>query len=74
MAKDPLHKTIQPAKSPKKVEEILNNNYKETVSTGTEGPEQVHVCVGCSRVSPQAESRVFNGAGFSWPGEVLTKH
>lgn len=76
MAKGPLHETIQPAKSHKNAEGILKNNYKETsVSIGTEeGAEQVHVCVGCSRVSPQAESQVFNRAGFSWPGEVLTKH
>lgn len=67
--------SMKPAKPHKNVEGILQNNYKQTVSTGTEkGPDQIHVCVGCTRVSPQAESRAFNAAGFRWPGEVLTKH
>lgn len=75
VAKGPLQETYQPEKSHKNVEGILKNNYKEIVGIGTEeGPEQVHVCAGCTRVSPQGESRVFNEAGFSWPGEVLTKH
>lgn len=57
MAKGPLHETLQPAKSHKNVEGILQSNYKETVSTGTEKePDQLHVCVGCAKVSPQAES------------------
>lgn len=55
MAKGPLHETIQPAKSHKNAEGILQSNYKKSVSTGTEkGPDQVGVCVGCARGSPQA--------------------
>lgn len=57
MAKGPLHETNQPAKSHKNVEGILQSNYEETVSVGTERrPDQLHVCVGCARVPPQAES------------------
>lgn len=74
MAKGPLHETIQPAKSHKNVEGILQSNYKETVSIGAEKGADQHVCVGCARVSPQAVHKVFSEAGFTWPGEVLTKH
>lgn len=57
MAKGPLHETNQPAKSHKNVEGILQSNYEETVSVGTERrPDQLRVCVGCARVPPQAES------------------
>lgn len=62
MAKGPLDETNQPAKSHKSTEGILKNNYKETVSIRTEeGAEQVHVCVGCSRVSSQGDMGVQQG-------------